>query len=79
MVRVFDPKHLMPNLNYMIPEDAAGKELITYVVKNGDTLAKLSEKFGVMEEIIMEENHLDYFLPTGKEIIIYKSDKSLVF
>ncbi len=79
VVRVFDPKHLMPNLNYMIPEDAAGKELITYVVKNGDTLAKLSEKFGVMEEIIMEENHLDYFLPTGKEIIIYKSDKSLVF
>ena len=73
VVRVFDPKHLMPNLNYLIPEDAAGKELITYVVKKGDTITKLAEKFGVMEEIIMEENRLEHVLIPGKEIIIYKT------
>lgn len=78
IVRVFDPKHLMPNLNYLIPEEAAGKELITYVVKKGDTISTLAEKFGTIEEIIMEENHLDHFLIPGREIIIYKTE-SLVF
>ncbi len=80
VVRVFDPKHFLPNLNYLIPEEAAGMEFITYTIKNGDTIYELSKKFGVIEEMIVEENHLNYYdLNPGDEIIIYKPNKMLMF
>lgn len=72
VLRVFDPKHLSPNYNYMIPEDAVGKELISYRVKPGDTIASIAARFGVIEELLIEVNHLPGRVLPGQELVIYK-------
>jgi peptidoglycan-associated lipoprotein len=74
VLRVFDPKHITPNYSYLIPEDAAGKDLIYYTIKPGDTFSDLSDKFSVPEEIINEENRLNGVLTPGDEIVIYPDD-----
>ncbi|MEP0367435.1 MAG: OmpA family protein [Cyclobacteriaceae bacterium] len=71
VIRVFDPKHLVPNYRYLIPENAAGKELIYYTIQEGDTFSKLADQFNVPEEVINEENQLFGDLEPGIEIIIY--------
>ncbi|RED97030.1 OmpA family protein [Marinoscillum furvescens] len=72
VLRVFDPQHLSPNYNYMIPEDAVGKELISYRVRPGDTIASIARRFGVIEELLIEVNHLPGKVMPGQELVIYK-------
>ncbi len=72
VLRVFDPKHFVPNYSILIPEEDVGRELIPYVVQRGETLDIIAKKFGVVEESIMETNHLTGEVKVGDELVIYK-------
>ncbi|WP_258098586.1 OmpA family protein [Marinoscillum pacificum] len=72
VLRVFDPVYFSPNYYFIIPEEMVGKQLITYVVRNGETLEEIASRFGVVEEVIAEMNHLGTRVEAGKELVIYK-------
>ncbi|WP_179213382.1 OmpA family protein [Ekhidna lutea] len=71
VLRVFDPKHTTPNLRYIIPESDLDKTYLNYIVKQGDTVASIANKFGAIEEIIIEINQIKEALSPGEEIVIY--------
>lgn len=72
-LRVHNPKNLRPNLDMLVElENTFDVGYKSYVVKEGDTLRSLSERFNVPEELIYEMNNLSSRrLQPGQSLRIY--------
>lgn len=70
VLRVFNPNHLTPNLRYIIPETYLDKNLQIYTVKKGDSIQSIAQQFNIVEEVLIETNHLEGQPTVGMEIVI---------
>lgn len=72
VLRVFNPNHLTPNLRFLIPETYLDRNLLVYTVKSGDSIRSICQEFNVVEEVLMETNHLNGEPSIGMEIVIHR-------
>lgn len=69
-VRVFDPDHRSPSMRNLISQQDIDYNFFPYVVKPGESLRTIAEKFQTIEELILEINDLAGEVKPGDEIIV---------
>lgn len=74
-LRIKNPRGLRPNLDMLVElNESVESGFLEYVVKEGDTLRSISQKYNVPEELLIEINNLDTReLKTGQTLKIYVS------
>ncbi len=77
VLRVVNPQYFTVNVKYLIEESDLDNVIIPYVVRSGDSLESISNKFKIPEEFILETNHITGDLKAGQEIILYQLDSSI--
>lgn len=73
-IRVKSLKNVSPDPSLVVPADISSVSSdFTYTVQQGDDIHKISRKFNVPEELILEINELStpYGITPGKRLVIY--------
>ncbi len=75
-IRIPNPKGTQPNLDMLVElNESVADAKNQYIVKSGDTVISIAERFNIPEELIIEMNNLkNIHLTVGQKINIYVRD-----